>query len=210
MTDLLSELRAATYAVRQVHLDRLRTLGVSVTWLASAAYHQPFAHLGFEPSPLPGFGVSLCEPIGNDLYLPGQGEPHLILPVIERGGLVDLCGFRASSPDKWMLRRGNGFALGLDRGLDPWLWYRPADLSAKPAKYQVGQPTTLYSDPLDWLRGQGEGICVLDWESPEIRQLDVLAEVTCSTPQLARLFRGALTRPIHTPKISIMEMRNAA
>lgn len=210
MTGLLQELSDASGRVRQPHLDRLRGLGVSVPWMASAPDHQPFAHLGFDPSPLPGFGVSFCEPMGNGLYQPGDGELHVILPVVERGGLIDLVAFRSTSPGNWLLRRGNGFALGLDRGLEPWLWYRPADLAAKPPKHRVGQPTILFSDPLDWVRGQGAGICVLDWESPEVRQLDVLAEVTCSTPQVARVFRDALTRPVHTPTIRIMEIRDVA
>ena len=210
MTDLLAELRHATVQVRQIHLDRLRGLGVSVSWLASAAFHHPFAHLGFDPSPLPGFGVSLCEPMGNGLYQPGEGQLHVIIPVMDRGVLLDLCAFRSDSPGSWLLRSGLGWALGVDRGLEPYLWYRPADPAAKPSKHQVGELAVIFSDPLDWARGQGAGICVLDWESPEVRQLDVLPEVTCATLQLARVFRDALTRPVHIPKISIMEMRHAA
>jgi len=178
--------------------------------MASAAFHHPFAHLGFDPSPLPGFGVALCEPMGNGLYQPGEGHLHVIIPVVDRGVLIDLCAFRSASPGNWLLRSGLGWALGVDRGLDPWLWYRPADPAAKPPMHQVGEPTFIFSDPLDWLRGQGAGICVLDWESPDVRQLDVLAEVTCSTGTVAGLLTRALTRRVHIPKISIMEMRNAA
>jgi len=195
MTDLLAEMGSAARDVRQVHLDRLRGLGVPISWLADAFWHEPYPEIGLGPAPLPPFGVSCCESVGGGLYQPGEGPLHVLLPVVEDGALVDLCAFRSADPGNWLLRVGNGWALGMDLGLSPHLW----------------GPVHVFSDPLDWLRGCGEGVAVLDWDSPEIRrQLDAVPEVVCSTPAVASVLTRALTRPVRIPKISIKEARNVA
>lgn len=180
---LIAELRHAAEDVRQPHLDRLRGLGVSIGWMADAETYP--------------FGVAHCEPSGPGLYQPNPGAAplHMILPVIEDAALVDLIAFRSSDPGNWMLRTGIGWALGLARGVGHWMW---------------SERVHLFDTPLDWLRGRGDGICVLDWDAPEVRDLDVLPEVVCSSPAVAKAFERALTRPVHCPKISIMEARNAA
>lgn len=194
---LLQELAAAALAVRQPHLDRLRSLGVSIGWLADA--------------PTYPFGVAHCEAIGGGLYQPSEGAVHVVIPVIEEGTLVDLCAFRSSAPGDWLLRTGLGWALGLEHGLNRHMWHQPADLSANPPRHQVGRPPILYADPLDWLRGQGEGVCVLDWDATaEIRRLDVLPHIVCSTPGVATLLRQALTRPPRLPRIEVMEALRVA
>lgn len=193
---LLYELAQAALNVRQPHLDRIRGLGVSISWLADCSTYP--------------FGVARCEPIGGGLYQPSEGKLHVVIPVIEDGVLIDLCAFRSTAPGEWLLRTGNGWALGLEQGLSEWMWHAPADPQAKPPRYQVGQPPTLFADPLDWLRGQGDGLCILDWGSPEIRSLDVLHHVICSTPAVAALLRRALTRPARLPQITVMEARHVA
>jgi hypothetical protein len=192
VTDLYGELKAAAFAVRQVHIDRLRFLGVPLSWMA-ATYTFPF-------------GVAPCEPSGG-FYQPldGEGALHLILPVLDEGALVDLVAFRTTAPDAWLLRTGNGYALGLEEGLNPWMWYAPADLSAKPPKHQVGKPAYLARNPLDWMQAAGEGLCVLDWSAPEVRQLDALPCVTAADHDTAKLLRSALTRPPRLPSIRVAE-----
>lgn len=183
MTDLLTELRQAAADVRQVHLDRLNVLGVSIGFLADV-----------EPHP---FGVQHCEDLGRGLFQPSPGAAplHVIVPVLEDGELVDLCAFRTTNPGNWMLRAGNGWALGLARGLRHWTW-----------REQVH----LFDSPIDWLRGRGEGVCILDWDAPEVRDLDVLSEIVCSSPAVARELRRVITRPTRCPKISVMEAARAA
>jgi hypothetical protein len=192
--NFLAELKQAAFAVRQAHLDRLRSLGISVAWLADC--------------PVFPFGIADCEPSGAGLYQPnpGAGAPHLILPVLENGALVDLVAFRSAYPDSWLLRTGNGFALGLEQGMEPWMWYAPADLSAKPPKHQVGKPTHIFSNPLDWLQGQGDGLCVLDWGSPEFYRLDALRAVTVTDNETAKLLTDALARPARLPAIALKEL----
>lgn len=193
MANLASEMNAAGLSVRQVHLDRLRALGVSNATIAT---------MGERGWP---FGVTNAEPVGGGYYQPGEGAPHIILPVVEDGVLVDLVAFRSTAPNDWLLRVGNGSCLGLEEGLSRWTWYAPADPDAKPPKYQVGQPTHLFSTPLDWLAGGGEGLCVLDWEAPDLRQLDVLPAITVSDRETGALLTQALRRPERIPRIDVIE-----
>jgi hypothetical protein len=200
MIDLLAELRTASRAVRQPHLDRLKGLGVSVAWAAQQSHD----------SGLPPFGVTAAEDAGDGLYQPSEGALHMVLPVVDDGALVDLVAFRSNDPGNWLLRTGHGWAMGMEQGMSRWLWSAPADPSARPPRYQLGQPPTLFSDPLDWLRGGGEGICVLDWGAPEVRYLDVLPELVCSTPAVRALLIQALSRPARLPKLSILEAAHVA
>lgn len=199
MRNLERELNAAASAVRQRHLDQIRGLGVSMAFVAE---------VGRDHAP---FGVTAVEAVGGGLYQPGAGMPHLILPVIEDHVLVDLCAVHSSNPSSWLLRTGNGWALGLKDGLNRWLWYSPKGVNRfGEVRHQVGRPTHIFSSPIDWLQGAGEGICVLDWSAPEVRHLDVLPEVTCSDRETALLLEQALRRPARLPKISTMEVARAA
>jgi hypothetical protein len=198
MIDLEAEMSAAGRAVRQPHLDRLRALGVSnATMAAAGEAHWPF-------------GVAHAEPAGDGLFQPGVGALHVLLPVLEDGALVDVVAFRPASPHDWLLRTGNAFALGLQRGLGWWTWHSPADPDAVPPRHQVGRPVHLYSHPLDWLRGGCDGLAILDWDSPDIIQLNVLEQVTVSEPHIARLLTAALTRPARVPHIELKEFADAA
>jgi hypothetical protein len=175
--DLYSELRAASDAVRQIHLDRFRALGLTSATVADFAIENLF-------------GVANAEPIGGGHYQPGAGAVHVILPVYEDGELMDLCAFRSTAPGDWMTRTGQGWALGLKEGL---------------GYHTFGQPLHLYSTPLDWLRGGWAGLCVLDWSSPEIRvHLAGLDAVTVDDVATAELLRSALTRPVQLPQISVL------
>jgi hypothetical protein len=192
--NLAGELAAAAGMVRQPHLDRLWSLGVPKWFIAERGER------------LPPIGVAHVEASRGGLYqpLPGAGTSCLILPVIEDGDLIDLVAFRSTSPDDWLLRTGNGFALGLEDGMGRWLWYAPADLDAKPPKHEVGRPTHLFANPLDWMQGGGAGVSVLDWSSPEIHRLDVLPRVTVSDQATAALLDHALRRPVRVPQIDVI------
>lgn len=193
------ELDLSASFVRQAHLDKLRSLGVPMPFLAQ---------VGCDYAP---FGVANAEPSGMGLYQPGEGVPHLILPVVEDGVLVDLCAVRTADRANWMLRTGHGWALGLEHGLDKWTWHSPASISPRgELRHQVGKPTLIFPDPIALMQGSGDGICILDWSAAEVRQLDVLAEVICFDTKTALLLEQALRRPARLPQISIVEKRHAA
>lgn len=181
--ELERELKAACLASRFVHARALNRLGVSSSTIADLRRQHW------------GWGVVNASAGDDGLYLPGSGEPHLVLPVIENGDLIDLVAFRSATPERWLLRTGQGWALGLERGLEPHTWH----------------PETLLScNPLDWLRADCEGLCVLDWGAPETHYLVGVPHLECSTPELAGLLRGALSKPVRLPTISIKENRLAA
>jgi hypothetical protein len=181
MSYLQSELDTASRALTINHLRALERLGVSRDTICTATR---YGCLGVRPVTDAGAG----------LYLPDEdGEPHVIVPVWEDGALVDLCAFRTDNPTAWMLRSGHSWALGLERGLEPHTW---------------GDPVTLADTPLDWLRVGG--LCVLDWQAPEIRFLVGVPSLVCQTPEQASLLRTALTAPVRLPHISVLETRLAA
>jgi len=186
---LASEMDAAGVSVLQVHLDHMQALGVS---------RSTIAEMGRSGWP---FGVANVESIGGGNYQPGEGVPHSILPVVEDGGLVDLVAFRSGSPDDWMLRTGNGFALGIQDGMAAYV---------RVEKDFWENSAHLFSNPLDWLRGGGAGICVLDWNSPEIYRLNMLAHVTVSDSATGKLLEQALRRPVRIPRIELMEVAHVA
>src|SRR5689334_16436238 len=102
MRHLESELAAAGRATSILHFRMLESLGVN------RAFACDLWRKGY------GFGVQRVRDAGNGFYEPDDGPLHLILPVYDEGALVDLCAFRSSNPDGWLLRSGNAWALGLN------------------------------------------------------------------------------------------------
>lgn len=181
--DLSAELRAAAFAVKQPHLDRLRSLDV------------PWSVIGELGRDHFGFGVARVCDAGDGLFHPGEGDLHLVLPVYEDGELVDLVAIRSSDPLNWLLRTGHGWVLGLEWGLGRHTW---------------GDPVPLAVSPLDWLRQGAEGLCILDWDAPELRYLTDLPHLVCSSDALAKRLCAALATPVRFPTISVGETRLAA
>lgn len=181
--NLHAELRQAAEAVTHAHLRRLVDLGI--TW-------PTIGELGRDHY---GFGVVRAREDVDGLFSPGDGDPHLLLPVFEDGELVDLVAFQSDDPTCWLLRNGTGWALGLEWGLGRHCW---------------GDPVTIALTPLEWLRGGAEGLCILDWDAPEIHYLADIPRLVCATAELASCLRTALTKPVRFPNISIEETRLAA
>lgn len=180
---LENELRAAAFAVEPVHLDRIRALGVSWATIGELGRNHY------------GFGVARVCDAGDGLYYPGAGEPGLILPIYEDGELVDLCAIRSRDPLNWFLRTGFGWALGLEEGLGRHTW---------------GEPVPMAVSPLEWLQRSAEGLCILDWDAPEIHFLADIPHLVCRSGTLAKRLRAALAKPIRLPLISVGESRVAA
>lgn len=183
MVDLDAELRSANRALSIVHLRRLEGLGVSRDTIAEFGRHRP------------GFGFVHAADAGNGLYEPGGGIPHLVVPVYENDALVDLCAVRSDAPERWLLRTGLGWALGLERGLECHTW---------------GDAVSLIATPLEWLQRDCDGLCVLDWDAPEVRYLIEVPHLVCSSAEVASLFRSALAKPKPFPTISVEGMSLAA
>ncbi len=181
--DLDAEMRAAAKASSFIHAKALVGLGVSLDTVADLRRHHW------------GWGVAHAFDDGNGLYCPGEGPLHLVLPVYEDGELIDLCAFRSASPAGWLLRTGLGWVLGLKHGLE---------------HHTRGDPVHLSVSPLEWLRRACDGLCVLDWDAPEVHYLSEVSHLICSSPELARCLTAALSRPVRFPEIVVEEVRRVA
>lgn len=177
--DLYGEMKAATFAVRQPHMDRLRALGVSTDFIAD---------LGARFFP---FGICAAEVQGDGTYQPGEGNPHVIMPVLEDGELVDLIAWRTSTPGDWHLRTGNGWALGAE-----WV--------------ASHEDIDVFGSPLGWMIGRGEGICPLDWSAPELDRFRSVETLRAEDAETAQLLAAVLRKPVRIPTIRIREIAHAA
>lgn len=181
--DLLVELQAAVARVRQPHLDRLQTLGVGGRTIAMMGHY------------FPPLGVVSAMETGNGLYEAGEGTECVVMPVHADGALVDLVAFRTDRPSRWLLRTGIGWALGSDQVCVPdW----------------DNEPLPIWRTPLDWLIAAGTGLCILDWDAPELRDL-LLVEAIEADRDIGRRLLDILSRPARLPRlVSRRAVRNAA
>lgn len=87
-----------------------------------------------------------------------EGEGRLVLAVREGGELVDLVALSSGNPDSWALRNGSGWVLGYDL---------LADVAAGPP----GGRLRVFGNPIEWMRHEGAGICVIDWGRKALSEL---------------------------------------
>ena len=181
--DLDQELAVAGAATTLLHFKHLVALGV------------PRATLAAQRVDSWGWGVVNAIDVGDGLYCPGDGPLHLVLPVWDDGELIDLVAFRSGNSADWHLRTGLGLALGLERGWEGYHWDDEVELTLT---------------PLDWLRNGAAGLCIVDWDAPDISMLASLPRIACPTWESAAQLRRALTRPQPLPPIIVKETRLAA
>jgi len=180
--NLEAEARTASERVRQPHIDRLLALGVPGPAIAS---------LGSREIP---FGVGTVERMERGLYQPGDGPLHVISPVYAEGEIIDLIAWRSDAPGNWVWRTGLGWALGTDMLLPRW----------------DDEPVQIHATPLDWLRAGGEGMCILDWEAPELGEIRALEAIE-TDEWIAQRMTRALSKPQRLPTIiKRKEVRRAA
>jgi len=135
------EFEVAVDNVRQPHLDRLVALGASPASIS----HIGMAH--------PAFGILDGTGERDGSFVPGDGRAHVVVPVVENGGLIDYVAWRSDNPARWWLRSGLGWLLNADGAINR-LW--------------PGDAVVLHSTPLAWLSAFGVGGVVVDWQSPDI------------------------------------------
>jgi hypothetical protein len=172
--DLLLELEEAGRRVRNQHLRHINALGVSFSTIADE---------GLKAVPI---GISCGRITADGLFEPGDGSSFIVQPVLADGAPVDIVAWRSMRPDRWGLRLGIGWALGSD------------NISRS---FDRREPLRLSSTPLEWLRQGGDGACVLDWTSPELRTLIDCEEIETDSDILAGVLLRELSKPIRMPKI---------
>lgn len=181
--DLNKELASAGQSSTLLHFNHLLALGV------------PRATLAAQRLDSWGWGIVHAKDVGDGLYRPGEGPLHAVLPVWDGGGLIDLVAFRSGTPAAWLLRTGLGLSLGLERGWERHHWHDEIELSLT---------------PLDWLRNGADGLCIVDWDAPDIAMLSSLPGIACPSPAMATRLRQVLTRPQPLPPITVKETALAA
>ena len=180
--DLEAEMASSISRVRQEHIDRLLALGVPGASIADLGAIQPV------------FGISHAMPEPSRHYQPGDGPPHVVMPVLDMGDMIDLIAWRTTNPARWFWRTGLGWALGTD-----WLLPRWDD-----------GPVRLFATPLEWMAGAGQGMCILDWNAPEIREMAALESVE-TDEMVGRRLLSVLSTPARLPNmIYRKEARRAA
>lgn len=111
-----------------------------------------------------------------------SGRPHLAVAVRDEWGVLeDICAFSSDTPDEWALQRGATAMLGRDR--------------FALARSGAADRLRLFATPLDWLRGEGDGICVLDWTKgvlAELRGLGPGVTIACESRAVADALAGHL------------------
>lgn len=174
---------SAVRNVRQSHLDRLRGAGVTPGTIA---------RLG---SAYPAFGVLCGEIEQSSRFNAGEGQPHVIQPVVEGYALIDLVAWRVGDPRRWGLVNGLGWLLNADTCF---------------ASRWDAESLTLRSTPLDWLRADAQGGVILDWHAPDLTSLRGFSFIECGDAVLASSVRRALSKPRRLPVITVAEVRYVA
>lgn len=185
--DLSLEMYAAVSRVEQRHIDWMIGMGVSSSAMAAVGRTQ-------EP-----FGIGQLEFVGTGYWQPIDGPGAIgaiVQPVYEDGIIVDLIAWRSLKPLDWRWRVGAAWALGAD-SLHGSAWGGFASITVHPT-------------PLAWLAGAGEGLAILNWTSPNIRQLSQFDEIVCDDSKVAGRLNEILSRPARVPRIVKGDRRNVA
>lgn len=181
--DLESLYAAAVCNVRQPHLDRLRGAGVMPATIA---------RLG---TTYPPFGVLTGQVEASGRFLPGDGQAHVVQPVVESCALVDLVAWRVANPARWGLVNDLGWMLNADTCF---------------ASRWDGSHLSLCSTPLQWLRADAVGGVVLDWDSSDLCWLRGFERINCDNDMLAATLRRSLTKPTRLPAIRSQGVQHVA
>jgi len=172
MIDLRAETERFARGVIQ-HADRLNAHGISAATIAQLGSYAPL-------------GVGMINPLPEHLFEPSdEGTVHVILPVWEGHGIIDLIAFNPQRPGRWLWRIGQGWCLSPEQICRPTF-----DMA----------PLQVWDTPLSWLRNNCQGICVLDYDSAQIEQLRLSHAIETDT-LTARLIRLHLNRPRPLPEI---------
>ena len=154
--DIMRELIAAQ---ADVGTDTVLTkFGVSrdvtpVCGIARVRSHGPF----FEPDP--------------------NGEPAIILPVMDDGEVADLVAVMPHRPGHWRVRLGACPLLGID---NTGIW---------------SEPLHVWRTPLDYLRAELEGVVVLSWPAA-LPLLRSCSEIIAEDVEHGREIHRRLSHPI--------------
>lgn len=164
------------------HLRNLQGLGVTGAAIAKAGL----------------VGTARIE-TGRKFWQPEEaGKPALIVPVSPDGtfgGIVDFVALQTANPRKWWVRSGLATMLGF------WNLEEAAHFD-----HQL----VVHATPLDWLRADCEGVCIVDWRSFLPFHLSGITKVYCPDQMTGERLDIVLKRQSVSPEIRVGGTRHAA
>lgn len=132
----------------------------------------------------------------KDYWQPDEaGTQMIIVPASTSDQIIDLIAFDIAEPDAWYVRTGQAWALGMD-DIDVACGAWPG----------VTEDLWLHPTPIDWLRAETTGACVVQWcdeARHQLRNLAGASNIRVSSPLTAQRLRLELTRPPHIPNIIV-------
>lgn len=127
-----------------------------------------------------------------------DGTPAIVIVPPSDNPTDDVVAFDPSTPERFACFTGRMFALG-DHRID------------NPASYFAVGALPLYRTPLDWLRAECQGVCLVDRRPAAIRaRLAAVARVIVGDFEHGRELRDAFGRSQQRPKIIVPSDRRAA
>lgn len=171
-----------TDAMDELCLDRLKSIGVTGAGIARAGL----------------LGLVRMETDGEHWQPEESGNPALIIPAgVDNSfnNIVDMIALQTSNPDIWWSRTGLSPMLGFEN-LSRSMFY--------------GTQLTLHANPLEWLKADCEGICLLDWDMYLPVWLSGVQSIYCPDPYTGERLSAALTQNIFLPEIRVGDMQHAA
>lgn len=168
----------------------LRDLGASPRWLAEACGEGALGRARVTYS-RDGDLFDLAE---------GAGETAIILPVTEDGVVTDLVAFDPRTPDRWALRCGDGLMLGWDQ------WHANAHATVTGGGWREDPAVRLFANPLQWMRGGGEGLCLLAWTQATMAMLRALGPertIVCEDDHFAAVVAEKMAERPRLPAVSV-------
>lgn len=137
----------------------------------------------------PIFGVEFVASDAHNYAPEPGGKPALILPHFEGGRLLDLVACDLATRAS-RTRAGVCTALGADY-IDRARWDET--------------PVRLFADPVEWLRADRQGACIVDWRAVRHVLADVPAVNCGANRALADRVDKALRQPVHVPRLIVQE-----
>jgi hypothetical protein len=117
-----------------------------------------------------------------------RGDRAVVLPVLGGGEIVDLVAFRLETPKAFWLLTGAGIALGADE-IDRAEIMREA--------------LPVHECPLDWLRAEMFGLCILDFAHPWSGLLAGVPALKFDDRTFGRRAEALIQKPYPTPMILV-------
>lgn len=136
--------------------------------------------------PWPG-GIADIEILANGTYQPREDGKEAIVIAVDQD-VSDIVAWLPDNPAQWWLCRGNGVIL------NPLAIQRAGICD---------EPLHLFSSPMAWLEGHGQGACILDWNIDAPFWLGGLSRLIIDDQGIAQRIHAAYRRPT-LPEIRIM------